>query len=82
MIEHIKMMQIPYDDIWLMLLSGQVLYTIYSSHLFCNTVEPVLIQTLSYRRRITHHPLLTGFSHKLISVGAEASNSKLTPCHV
>ena len=40
-----------------------------SSHLFWNLENPVLVQTLSYRRKTTNHLLLIiGFSHKLISI--------------
>ena len=68
MIEHIKMMQIPYLDIWSTLLSGQVSHMSNSSHLFCNLNYPVLVQALHYRRKRTYHLLLTGFFHKLISM--------------
>ena len=36
MIEHMKVMQMPYLDIWLMLLSGLVLHRTNSSQLFWN----------------------------------------------
>ena len=39
-----------------------------SSHLFGNLEYPVLIQTLSYMRKITYYLLLIGFSHKIISM--------------
>ena len=55
MIEHIKMMQIPYIRIWSMLLSGYVLHRSNSSHLFCNPKDPVLVQTFPYRRIMTYH---------------------------
>ena len=56
-----KMIQIPYLDISSMLLSGQEPSTSNFSHLFWNLEDPVLVQTLSYRRKITYHPLLIGF---------------------
>ena len=63
------MMQMPYLDIWSMPLSRQVLHRSNSSHLFWNLDEdPVLVQTLSYRTKITQILLLIGFFHKLISV--------------
>ena len=68
MIEHIKMMQILYLDIWLMLLSGQVPHRSNSSRLFWNLKDSALVQALSYRRKITYHPFLIGFFHKLISI--------------
>ena len=46
-IEHIKMIQMPYLDIWSMLLSGQVPHRSNSSRLFWNLKELVLVQTLS-----------------------------------
>ena len=36
------------------------------SYLVFNLEDPVLVQTLSYRRKITYHPLPIGFFHKLI----------------
>ena len=51
-----------------MLLSGQVPHTSNLSHLFWDLEDPALVQTLSYRRKITYHPLLLGFSHQLISM--------------
>ena len=68
MIEHIEMMQIPYLDIWSMFFSGQVPHRSNSSHLFWNLKDPVLVQTLSYRRKITYHLLLIGFFQLLISM--------------
>ena len=59
MIEHIKMMQIRYLVIWSILISGQVLHTSNSSHLFQNLKDPVLLQILSYWRKITYHQLLS-----------------------
>ena len=44
MIEHIKMMKTPYFDIWSMLLL---------SNLFWNLKDPMLVQTLSYRMKVT-----------------------------
>ena len=38
------------------------------SHLFWNFEDLVLVSTPSHRRKITYHPLLNSFSHKLISV--------------
>ena len=66
--EHIQMRQIPYLDIWSMLLSGQISHRGNSSHLFWNLKDSVLVQTLSYRRKITYHLLLIGFFQKLISM--------------
>ena len=68
MIKHKKIMQIPYLDKWSMLLSGQVTHRSNSSHLFWNLKDHVLVQKLSYRRRITCDLLLIGFFYKLISV--------------
>ena len=68
MIEHIKMMQIPYLDIWSMLLFGQVPHTNNSSHLFWNAKDSELVQALSYWRKIIYHQLLIGFFYKLISI--------------
>ena len=62
-----KKIQIPYLDIWSMLLSGQVPHRSNSSHMFWNLEDLVLVQTVSYRRKITYHLLLIGFFHKLIS---------------
>ena len=45
----------PYVDIWSMLLSGQVLHRSNSSNLFWNLEDPVLVQTASYRKKITYH---------------------------
>ena len=68
MIEHIKMM-VPYLDTLSMLLTGQVPHRSNSQcHLFRNLKDPMLLQTLSYRRKITYHLLLIGFLHKLISM--------------
>ena len=67
MIGHIKMRQ-AFHDIWLMVLSGQVLHTSNSSLLFLNFEDSVLVQTLSYRRKLTYQPLLIGFFHELIPV--------------
>ena len=61
MIENIKTMQIPCLDIWSMLFSGQVLHRINSSHLFWNFKDSMLVQTLSYRMKITYQLLLIGF---------------------
>ena len=63
-----KKIQIPYLDIWSMLLSGQVPHSSNSSHMFWNLEDLVLVQTVSYRRKITYHLLLIGFFHKLISM--------------
>ena len=53
-----------------MLLSGhgQVPQANNSSHFSWDLEDPALVQTLSYRRKITYHPLLIGFSHQLISM--------------
>ena len=67
-IEHINIVQKPYLDIWSMLLSAQVPHISNSSHLFWNLKELVLVQTQSYRKKITYHPLRIGFSRKLISM--------------
>ena len=48
-----KMMQILYLDISSMLPSGQHPRTNNLSHLFWNTEDPVLVETLTYRRKIT-----------------------------
>ena len=68
MMEHIKMMQIPYPDIWPMLFSGEVPHRSHWSQLSWNLENPVLVQKLSYRREITYHRLLIAFFHKLISM--------------
>ena len=62
------MMQIPYLEIRSVLLSGQVPHGSNSSHLFWNLEDLTVVQTLSYRRKITYHLLLKGFFHKLISM--------------
>ena len=54
------MMLMPYLDLWSMLLSGQVSYTSNSSHLFWNLKGLVLVQTVSYRKKITYHRLCIG----------------------
>ena len=61
-------MQMPYLDLWSMLLSGQVSYTSNSSHLFWNLKDLVLVQSVSYRKKITYHRLCIGFLHKLLSM--------------
>ena len=66
MTEHIKLMQIPYLDMCSVLLSGQLPNTRNSSHLHWNLKDPVLLETLSYRIKITYHLLMIGFYHKLI----------------
>ena len=67
-IEQIKMMAISYLDILSMLPSEQVPHRGNSQcHLFRNLKDPVLVQTLSCRRKTTYHLLLIGFFHKLIS---------------
>ena len=50
-------MQIPYLEIWSMLLSGEVFHRSNARHLFWNLEDPVLVQTLSYRRKITYRLL-------------------------
>ena len=55
-------------DIWSILLPGQVPHRSNSSHLFWNLEDTALVQTLSYRRKITYHLLLIDFFHKLISM--------------
>ena len=76
MIDHVKMMKIPCLGIWSMLLSGQVPHRSNSSHLIWNLKNPLLVQALSYGRKITYH-LLYYFPdhippditfHKLISM--------------
>ena len=52
MIEHKKMMQIPYLDIWSRLPSVQVPHGSNPSHLFWNLKEPLLAQTLSYKGNV------------------------------
>ena len=64
----IKMLQIPFLDIWSMLFSGQVAPRSNSSHLLWNLKDPVLVQTLPYRKKITYHLVLIGFFYKLISM--------------
>ena len=65
----VKVIQmIPYYGIWSLLLSGKVSHASNSNHLFSNLEGSVLVQTLSYRRKITYHSLLIGFSHELISM--------------
>ena len=49
MIEYIRMMQIPYLDIWSMLLSEQVHHGSNSSDLSWNLEDIVLVQTLCPR---------------------------------
>ena len=51
-----------------MLLYGQVPHTSNSNHLFWDLKDPVLVQTLHYRRKIIYQPLRIGFFHRLISV--------------
>ena len=68
MLQHIKMMQVPNHDEWSILLSGQLPHASNSSHLFWNLKDPVLVQTFSYRRKITYNPLLISFSHKTIPI--------------
>ena len=63
MIGHIKMMQIPYLEKY-MLLSRQVPHRSNSNHLFWTLEDSVLVQTLSYRRQITYHLLPLCFIHK------------------
>ena len=60
------MMQIPYHDIWSIPLR-QVPHMSNSSHLLWNLEDPVLVQTLSNRKKATY-PLLIVFSHQLISM--------------
>ena len=65
MIEQMKMMQMSYLVIWQVLLFGQVSHRSNSRHFFQNLENPVLVQTLSYKRKITYHLLLFAFFHKL-----------------
>ena len=51
-----------------MLLSGQVPFEKNSSHLVWNYKDPILVETLSYMRKITCPSLLTDFSQKLLSM--------------
>ena len=51
-----------------MLLYGQVPHKSNSIHMFLNLEDPMLVQTRSYWKKRTYHPLLIGFSHKLISM--------------
>ena len=66
--DNVKMMAIPYLCILSMFLSGQVPHRSNWIHLFWNIKDPVLVQTLSYRKKITYNVLLIGFFHKLISM--------------
>ena len=66
MIVRIKIMQITYLDIWSMLLSGQVSHTMRAIQVTYFGILKTLCQFLPYRRKITHHPLLIGYFHKLI----------------
>ena len=63
-----KKIQIPYLHMWSLLFPGQVSHRSNSSQLFWNLENPVLVQSMYYRRKITYHLLLTGFFHKLILV--------------
>ena len=45
-----------------------MLHTSNLSSLFWNLENPVLVQALSYRRKIAYNSLLIGFSHKVISM--------------
>ena len=67
-IDHIKIVQILFLDIWSMLFSGQVSHRSISKYFFWNLEHPVLVQILPYSRKIIYHLLLTGFLHKLISM--------------
>ena len=52
-----------------MFLSGQVPHiSNSSSHLFCSLEDPVLVQTLSSKRKITDRLLMIGFFYTLISM--------------
>ena len=84
MIEHIKMMQILYRDIWSMFPSGQVLHRpIEAIQVACFGISrrpcdkhcPIVA-----RRKITCQLLLIGLSHKLISVQDVEHN--MLPLHV
>ena len=71
MTERIKMMQMLYHDTWSMLLSGKCLcifVSLWQVYLLWNIKDPVLVQILSYKRKITYYPLLICFSYKLISM--------------
>ena len=59
---HTKMIQMLCHNIQTMLLFGQVSHMTTSSHLFWKTKDPMLAQTLSYRRKRTYRPLLIDFS--------------------
>ena len=52
-----------YRDMCSMLLSRKVPHSSFSHEKI-----PVLVQTLSYKSKITYHTLLIGFYHKLISM--------------
>ena len=60
------MMQIPYLDIWSMLLSTSASYKLFKSLLW-NVQRHVIVQTFSLKK-ITCHPLCIAFFHKLISI--------------
>ena len=65
------MIQIPYLNIWSMLLSGQVLHRlIVAIQITCFWISrrPCLCLTLSCRRKITYMLLLIGLFHELISM--------------
>ena len=53
------MMQILYLDISSILPSGQEPRTSNLSNLFWNLEDSVLVETLSYRSKITYHPFIT-----------------------
>ena len=66
MTERIKMMQIPYLDIWSM--SQQVLHTSYSSHLFWILKDPVCASSNTVLEENNLPPIMYWFFHKLISM--------------
>ena len=66
MIEHIKMMQNTLSQDTAN--AGKVPHVSNSGHLFWNLKHPLLVQKLSYYRRMTYHSLCIGFFHQLVLV--------------
>ena len=68
MIEHIKMMQIPYLDIWSMFLSGQVPHNEQFKSLVLESRRPYVSSNTVLSEKNNLPPILIGFFHKLISM--------------
>ena len=68
MIKHIKMMQIPIVTCAQCFSHEKFLIPAIQVTVFGISKIPVLVQTLSYKSKITYHTLLIGFYHKLISM--------------